>query len=311
MPSNIDSGFWLYCLRIMELRQLRYFIAVAEDLSFSRAAKRIHVSQPPLSRNIANLERDLGVRLLERDHHRVTLTAAGSAFLEHARHLLRGLESAAATARQADQGEIGSLTLGFGGSAAYVFIPGILRQFRERYPGVKVSLDQLSLIDQIAALRDRRIDIGFVLLPFEDRAIAYEAMARDRLVVAVPSDHALAARSEVRLNELKAFDFVGFLRSGRFGYHAHTLDLCRSAGFIPRVVKETAPMVSVIGLVASGVGVAIVPSMAQRLQIADVRYVPLVDKHANMDFAFAWNKENKSPVLPAFLAVARTTLKLR
>lgn len=289
----------------MELRQLRYFVAVAEELSFSRAAKRINVSQPPLSRQVSSLERELGVRLLERNYHSVSLTAAGAVFLDQARDVLRSLENAASTTQRAAQGETGSLVLGFGGSAAYAFMPAILRTFRKRYPAVKVSLDQLALIDQISALHSRRIDIGFVLLPFEDRSIAYESMMRDRLVVAVPSDHPLAQSPSVRLKELKAFDFVGFSRSGRFGYHSHTLDLCRRAGFVPRIVKETAPMVSVIGLVASGLGISIVPSMAQRLHISDARYVPIKDSYAYMDFAFAWNKENSSPVLRAFLAVAR------
>lgn len=293
----------------MELRQLRYFVAVAEELSFSRAAKRIHISQPPLSRQVSGLERELGVRLLERNHHSVSLTAAGAVFLHHARDVLSGVENAASTARRAAQGEIGSLALGFGGSAAYAFMPAILRQFRDRYPAVKVSLDQLALIDQIDALRSGRIDIGFVLLPFEDRSIRFEPMMRDRLVVAVASDHRLAQLSGVRLKELKSFDFVGFSRSGRFGYHAHTLDLCRRAGFLPRLVKETAPMVSVIGLVASGLGIAIVPSMAQRLHISDVRYIPIKDRHAHMDFAFAWHKDNASPVVPAFMAVAREMVR--
>lgn len=289
----------------MELRQLRYFLAVAEHLSFSAAARAIHVSQPPLSRQVAALEQELGVRLFERNNHSVSLTAAGSVFLDRARDVLRGVEAAVSTARQAANGEIGSLVFGFGGSAAYAFMPAILRSFRSRHPAVKVSLDQLALIDQIAALRSRRIDVGFVLLPFEDPSIDYEAMMRDGLVAAVAADHPLAKRTSVRLGELKAFDFVGFSRSGRFGYQGRILDLCRRAGFIPRIVKETAPMVSVIGLVASGLGIAIVPSMAQRLQIADVRYVPIKERYAHMDFAFAWNRDNDSPVLRAFLAVAR------
>lgn len=292
----------------MDLRQLRYFIAVAEDLSFSRAAKRIHVSQPPLSRHVSNLERELGIRLLDRNNHSVRVTAAGRVFLDNARNVLQAVEAAASMARQAAQGEVGSLTLGFGGSAAYAFLPAILRTFRARYPAVKVTLDQLSLIEQIEAIKSRRIDIGFVLLPFEDPSIGFQAMMRDRLVTAVPSDHVLARRAALRLKELEPHDFVGFSRSGRFGYHNHILDLCRRAGFVPRIVKETAPMVSVIGLVASGMGIALVPSMAQRLHISDVRYVPIEDKGAYMRFAFAWNKANITPVVRTFLAVARETV---
>jgi DNA-binding transcriptional LysR family regulator len=293
----------------MELRQLRYFVAVADARSFSRAAERLHVSQPPLSRQIAGLERELGIRLLERNNRSVSLTAAGRIFLERARDVLKGVESAVSSTRQAAEGELGSLTLGFGGSAAYAFIPAILRDFRARYPGVTVTLDQLPLIEQMPALKSRRIDLGFVLLPCEDPALGFESMVRDRLVVAVPADHPLGKRPAVQLRELKAYDFVGFSGAGRFGYHAHTLEICRQAGFVPRIVRESAPMVSVIGLVASGIGIALVPSMARRLQMADVRYVRLKDKHAHMDFAFAWNRDQFSPVLKTFLGVARETVK--
>jgi DNA-binding transcriptional LysR family regulator len=174
---------------------------------------------------------------------------------------------------------------------------------------VTVTLDQLPLIDQMPALKSRRIDLGFVLLPCDDPSIGFESMMRDRLVLAVPADHPLGRRAAVQLREVKSYDFVGFLRAGRFGYRDHILDVCRQAGFLPRIVKESAPMVSVIGLVASGVGIALVPSMARRLQMADVRYVGLKDKHAHMDFAFAWNKEQFSPVLKTFLSVARETLR--
>jgi DNA-binding transcriptional LysR family regulator len=293
----------------MELRQLRYFVAVAEARSFSRAAERLHISQPPLSRQIANLERELGTRLLDRNQRSVSVTAAGRLFLERARDVLKGVDSAVASLRQVAEGEVGSLTLGFGGSAAYHVIPAILREFRARYPGVTVTLDQLPLIEQMPALKSRRIDLGFVLLPCDDPSIGFESMMRDRLVLAVPADHPLARRAAVQLREVKSYDFVGFLRAGRFGYRDHILDVCRQAGFLPRIVKESAPMVSVIGLVASGVGIALVPSMARRLQMADVRYVGLKDKHAHMDFAFAWNKEQFSPVLKTFLSVARDTLR--
>jgi DNA-binding transcriptional LysR family regulator len=293
----------------MELRQLRYFVAVAEARSFSRAAERLHISQPPLSRQIANLERELGTRLLDRNQRTVSVTAAGQLFLERAREVLKGLDDAVASLRRVSEGEVGRLTLGFGGSAAYAFMPAILREFRARYPGVTVTLDQLSLIEQTPALKNRRIDVGFVLLPCDDPLLGFQAMMRDRLVLAVPADHPLARRSAVPLRAVKGYDFVGFSRAGRFGYHDHILEICRQAGFLPRIVKESAPMVSVIGLVASGIGIAIVPSMARRLQMADVRYVSLKDKHAHMDFAFAWNKERFSPVLKTFLSVARDTLR--
>lgn len=289
----------------MEMRQLRYFTAVADELSFTRAAQRLHVSQPPLSRQISNLEGELGVQLLHRDKHRVALTEAGRMFLGHAKAILRDTDTAAGIARRAAQGEIGRLVLAFGGSAALSVMPEILKNFRIRYPEVTVELEQLPLTERLDALRSRRVDVGYVLLPFGDRTLSTELMVRDPLVLAVPQDHALAEEPHVRLKQIQSCDFVAFPRTGGLGYHSHIVDICRGAGFVPRIVRETAPMESVIGLVASGLGIAMVPSMARRLRLANVVYVPIKDKRAYIDFAFAWNKENRSPVLHAFLAIAR------
>lgn len=289
----------------MELRQLRYFVAVADELSFTRAAQRLHISQPPLSRQISNLEAELGVELLYRNKHRVVLTEAGRVFLDHAKALLRDTDTAAGIARRAAQGEIGRLALAFGGSAALSVMPEILKTFRSRYPEVTVELEQLPLTERLDALRNRRVDVGYVLLPFGDRSLSTERMIRDPLVLAVPQDHALAQERHVRLKQVQSCDFVAFPRTAGLGYHSHIMDICRRAGFIPRIVRETAPMESVIGLVASGLGIAMVPSMARRLRLANVVYVPIKEKHTYIDFAFAWNKENRSPVLHAFLAIAR------
>jgi DNA-binding transcriptional LysR family regulator len=293
----------------VEFRQFRYFIAVARELSFTRGAKCLHVSQPPLSRQINALEEELGVRLLNRNKHRVSLTEAGRVFLIHAQDVVERMEAAATMARQVAQGEIGSLVLGYGGVAAYTWVPAILKAFRRQYPAVKVTLDQLPLMDHMDALRSRRIDIGFVLMPFDDRSVSVEPLRRDTLVVAVASDDAVARQSGVRLRQLANRDFVMFPRTRAAAYHRLVTELCRQAGFVPRIAKETAAMESVIGLVASGLGVAIVPSMAQRIHVRDVSFVPLQDKAARIEFAFAWNKDNLSPVVRAFLATARSAAR--
>jgi LysR family transcriptional regulator, benzoate and cis,cis-muconate-responsive activator of ben and cat genes len=293
----------------MEFRQFRYFIAVAQELSFSRAAKRLHVSQPPLSRQVSSLEEELGVRLLNRNKHKVSLTDAGSLFLIHAQDVVEGIETAATMARKVARGEIGRLVLGYGGVAAYTHVPTMLRRFREEYPAVKISLDQMPLVDQLDALRSRRIDIGFVLMPCAERAVSTELMTRDTLVVAVPPDHSLARQAGVRTRQLASCDFVMFPRNKMVGYQRYIVDLCRRAGFMPNIVKEAHPMESLVGLVASGFGIAIVPAMAKRIQSANITYVPILDKNAYMDFGFAWNKDNLSPVLRQFMATARSVLK--
>ncbi len=292
----------------MELRQLRYFIAVAEQLSFTRAALRLHVSQPPLSRQVCALESELGVRLLERNRHSVALTEAGRVFLLHSRGVVESVEAAAAMARRAAGAQHGSLVLGYGGIAAYTFIPlipTILRAFHREHPSVKVSLAQLALVEQRNALCSGRVDIGFVLMPFEHKLVSTQPVRRERLVVAVPADHPLAKRSRVRLAELEPHPFVMFHRARGFGYESTLMEICGDAGFRPSVKRKTAPMESVIGLVAAGEGIALVPSTAGRAQMPEVAFVPLQDESACMEFAFAWRTDNESALSRAFLGVAR------
>ena len=278
---------------------------MAEELSYSRAAVRIHVSQPSLSRQIAALEAEIGVALLDRDKHRVSLTAAGQAYLERARELLGGLDQAAELARRTAQGQVGRLALGFGGSAAYTLMPAVLRLFRARYPEVEVTLQQLPLTAQLDALREGRVDVGFLLLPVDDPAVRTERLMRDRMVAAVPSDHAFARRREVSLRSLSGQSFVAFPREGGLGYRDRMVELCLKAGFTPRIVREAAPLESIVGFAASGAGIALLPAMAQRLRVADVLYVPISEHYAYMDFALAWREQGKSPALEAFFVQAR------
>ena len=278
---------------------------MAEELSYSRAAARIHVSQPSLSRQVAALEAEIGVALLDRDKHRVSLTAAGKAYLGRARELLGGLDEAADLARRTAQGQVGRLALGFGGSAAYTLMPAVLRRFRARYPEVEVTLQQLPLTAQLDALREGRVDVGFLLLPVDDPSVRTERLMRDRMVAAVPSDHALARRRDVALRSLSDEAFVAFPREGGLGYRDRMVELCLKAGFTPRIVREAAPLESIVGFVASGVGIALLPAMARRLRVADVIYVPVTERFAFMDFALAWRPDAKMPAIDAFLATSR------
>ena len=278
---------------------------MAEELSYSRAAARIHVSQPSLSRQVAALEAEIGVALLDRDKHRVSLTAAGRAYLERARELLVGLDQAADLARRSAKGQVGRLALGFGGSAAYTLMPAVLRRFRARYPEVEVTLQQLPLTAQLDALREGRVDVGFLLLPVDDPAVRTERLMRDRMVAAVPSDHALARRRDVALRSLSDEAFVAFPREGGLGYRDRMVELCLKAGFTPRIVREAAPLESIVGFVASGAGIALLPAMARRLRVADVIYVPVTERFAFMDFALAWRPDAKMPAIDAFLATSR------
>ena len=226
----------------MELRQLRYFMAVAEELSFVRAAKRVGISQPPLSRQIANLEAEIGTLLFNRNKHGVTITEAGIVLHQELQEALPRLEGAIKTARRAAKGQVGTLTLGFGGSAVYTFTPTILRHFRRNFPDVELSLRNVPVTSQLDALLDQRIDIGFIILPVDNDAIATKVLLRDKLTVALPSGHPLTHRKIVSGKELSGLDFLVFPRSRNFGFYNKVIDLCAQAGFMPNIVQEISPL---------------------------------------------------------------------
>jgi LysR family transcriptional regulator, benzoate and cis,cis-muconate-responsive activator of ben and cat genes len=285
----------------MELRQLRYFLAVAEELSFSRGAARAGVSQPPLSRQIANLEAELGTRLFDRDKHGVRLTEAGRVFHGEAAKTLAAVDRAVHMTQRAAKGQTGSLALGFGGSAAYTFAPNVLRRFRALYPGVELSLHSTPITAQLERLREGVIDVGFLMLPVHDKTFQTMLLLRDPLVVATPNGHPLTRSKSLALKSIEPFELVIFPRSGGFGFFSHVMAICKRAGFVPAIVQEVAPMESVIGLVAAGVGIAVVPSVARRLRITGVEYRPVRERYAAVEFALAWRRDNTSPVVRAFV----------
>lgn len=285
----------------MELRQLRYFIAVAEELSFSRGATRVGISQPPLSRQIANLEAELGTRLLDRDKHGVRLTEAGRIFYAEAVKSLAAIDRTVHMTQRAAKGQTGSLALGFGGSAAYTFAPAALRQFRTLYPNVELSLHNTPMTAQLESLKDQSIDVGFLMLPVHDDTLHTALLMRDPLVVAVPSRHPLTKSKVLSLSSVEPYELIMLPRSGGFGFFSLVTTICRKAGFVPAIAQEVTPIESVIGLVAAGVGIAIVPSVAKRLRITGVEYVPLRERYAVMEFALAWRKDNTSSVVHAFI----------
>jgi LysR family transcriptional regulator, benzoate and cis,cis-muconate-responsive activator of ben and cat genes len=285
----------------MELRQLRYFIAVAEELSFSKGAQRAGVSQPPLSRQIANLEAELGARLLDRDKHSVRLTEAGKVYYAEAVKTLAAVDRTVHMTQRAARGLTGSLSLGFGGSAAYTFAPSALRKFRDLYPGVELSLHNTPMTSQLDKLKEQSTDVGFVMLPVQDKTLQTRLLLRDPLVVVAPVGHPLTKSKTVGLRAIEPYELIMFPRGGGFGFFSHIIAMCKKAGFVPTVAQEVAPMESVIGLVAAGVGISVVPSVAKRLLITGVEYRPLNEDYAVMEFAMAWRKNNTSPVVRAFV----------
>lgn len=296
----------------MELRHLRYFVAVAEELNFSRAARRIHISQPPLSRQIALLEREMGVQLFERGKHGVQLTKAGVVFLDDARGVLACASAAVSSAQRAARGEIGRLSVGFIASASYALLPHVLREFRLRYPDVKLVLRTLDITQQIDALQANRIDIGIVRMPITDSTLETALLVRERFVVALQRNHELASRGRLSLKALANERFITSPSGDEVGFYNQgslILSMCQRVGFIPNVVQEVRPTQTMIGLVSAGIGIAIVPTSAQSIRIKGVVYRPLSDRHAITEFALAWRRADTSPILRAFSKIAAESVK--
>jgi DNA-binding transcriptional LysR family regulator len=294
----------------MELRHLRYFVAVAEELHFRRAATRLHISQPPLSQQIRALERELGVALLERNRRRVALTAAGAGFLEDARAILASVERAADRARAIARGSQGTLSIGFVGSAMFSpTLPNILREFRGAHPDVELVLRELPTTAQLAALVAGELDVGVIRGPVElaelDGQLELMTIQRERLVAAVPADHALAAQRRVRPDELRGESFVILARREAPGLYAGLAAAMGDAGGLPEDVLEVAEMQTIISLVAGGFGVSLVPASVGRIDRSGVAFRPLGGPTPTIELAVAWRGGTGTPVRNEFLSVAR------
>jgi DNA-binding transcriptional LysR family regulator len=295
----------------MELRHLRYFIAVAEELHFGRAAERLHMAQPPLSQQIQALERELGVRLFDRSKRQVALTAAGKAFLEAVYPVFTQVDRAVSLARQVDRGAIGRLRVGFVSSAAYNVLPEIIRRFHDAFPDVVLDLSETTTDVQQAQLMEGDIDLALFRLdlvperpPAADGFIL-ETVVREPFIVAMPEAHPLAAASGVTLAHLASEPFIQFPRRLNPGLHDQITRLCESAGFTPRIAQEALLMQTIVSLVSAGLGIALVPASLENLHRAGVVYRPLLATDARSEMVAMWRQHDPSPVLAAFVTVMR------
>jgi DNA-binding transcriptional LysR family regulator len=289
----------------MELRHLRYFVAVAGEMHFGRAAARMNVAQPALSRQIRDLEAEMALRLFERDRRRVSLTAAGAAFLEEVRRILELVERAVEVAHRAARGERGTLHIGYVPAVAYTGLPEIVRAFRRRLPEVAIQMHEMHPARQVEALFRDDVDVGFVRGPVHEPALAIEVVLEEPLVAALPSGHPLAARRRLTVAMLAGEPFVLQARSRGPGFHDQILAICRAAGFSPRVVQEGS-QTDAVSLVASGAGVAIVPRSLRALRRAGVVYRPLRERPTTQ-LAMVWRTDESSPLVREFVAEVRRT----
>lgn len=291
----------------MELRKLRYFVTLAEELHFGRAAQRLHITQPPLSMAMQSLEQELGVLLFTRSPRRVALTHAGATFLEQTRTVLARADDAVELARAADRGEVGRIKVGFMSATIYTLLPGVLRDFAAKFPAVKLELSELTMPEQRHQLRSGGIDVGFVRPPVDDAELAIETLLREPLVVALPRGHKLARLARVPARRLANESFVMFQRQPGLVLHDLVLRFCLQVGFTPRAVQEASQSHAVVGLVSAAIGVALVPASIQGTRMRGVEFRPLQEKSPNVLTALAWRRDDASPVLAAFRGTARET----
>ncbi|MDB4945627.1 MAG: hypothetical protein JWP97_5161 [Labilithrix sp.] len=287
----------------MELRHLRYFVAVAEERHFGRAARRLRIAQPPLSRQIQGLERELGFLLFERTRRQVDLTPAGETLLVHARRIFESVELAVHEARRASHGESGRLVVAYPSTFAASGLPEVVRAFHTKFPDVELSLHELSPQQQLDALRDHEVDVAFVRGPVEDPELATELVRSEPLMAVLPSGHALAGRKILGLSLLAGEPFVLFPRVRAPAYFDFLVGLCRQAGFTPRIVQE-APQMDIVSLVAAGLGVSLVPASVRSFRRKGIVLRPLVGSPKS-DLRVVWAAASRSAVLAEFLAVVR------
>lgn len=288
----------------MELRHLRYFIAVAEELHFGRAAQVLGISQPPLSQQIQALEQEVGARLFERTNRRVELSEAGRLFLQEARLVLAQVDKAADVARRAQLGELGELKIGFTSSAPFnSSIPQAIFAFRQAFPAVHLNLQEMSSTEVAESLVDQSIQVGLMRpLPLPDSLSVIELM-REPLVAVLNAGHPLVEGSErgLHLAQLAQEPFVFFPRSYGSGLYAQLLNLARDAGFSPHFAQEAGEAMTIIGLVAAGLGVSVLPASYQRIRIDGVVYRTLLDQEAVTAVWLVQRKGAQSPRAKAFV----------
>jgi DNA-binding transcriptional LysR family regulator len=289
----------------MELRHLRYFVVLAEELHFGRAARRLSISQPPLSVAIRQLEESVGARLFERNSKEVRLTPAGAALLSSTRLLLRQAEEAALEARDVAQGSAGRLRIGFVGAMLYRGLPQALTGFQAQHPAVRITLAELNSGEQITELLHDRLDLGFIHTSRIPAELRHVLLVSEPFVACLPAGHRLARRRSVATANLRNEPFVLFSRSASPDYHERILGICADAGFHPEVRHEVRHWLSVVSLVSQGMGVALVPSALCRTALRGAVFRPLEEEVARSESFCVWRDRPEDAVVQGFLRAVR------
>jgi len=290
----------------MELRHLRYFVAVAEALSFTKAAERLRLAQPSLTRQVRNLEDEIGVKLLDRSNNRVALTEAGSLFLFDSKKLLAMCAESIAAAQRMNRGESSSLNIGYVANIHYGLLPATLGAFRKLCPGVALNLFDMTSAEQFVALDGRKIDLGFVGLrpTFSGRHLLSECVAQDTMLVALPSRHALTKKAKVTLADLAPQFFIGMSDKTHPGAREWLTETCRGAGFAGKILQEADNEPIVMQFVADGLGVALLPEQITGLPHDGVVFHPLFPP-LRRESTIAWRADNTSKPLKDYIQIVK------
>ena len=285
----------------MELRHLRYFVTVAAERSFSRASEKLHIAQPPLSRQIQQLEEELGSQLLHRGRP-ITLTESGRYLFEQALQILQRTDEMGAMTRRIGAGKKRQFGIGFVASTLYSTLPELIRSFRSRAPDVEIVLSELTTLEQVAALKQGRIDVGFGRLLFDDDAVSRHVLQEEKLSVAVPPGHVLSRhRRSVKLKHTVEGPLILYPNAPRPSYADQVLSFYRKLGLKPKVGFEARELQTALGLVAAGVGIALVPSSVRRLGRNDVKYIALDEAEVVSPIIVSFRANDRSSLLARFL----------
>jgi DNA-binding transcriptional LysR family regulator len=287
----------------MELRPLRYFVTVAEELHFGRAAERLQITQPALSKQIAGLERELGVQLFARTKRTVQLTVAGQVFREQAKQLLDQAQAAIQLTKRTARGEFGQLTIGFTATATYTMLPTLLRQFRDRFPSVELNLQALSTEAQVAALNERKMDLAFLHPPIDERGLKLHPILEEQFLVVLPKNHPLLDYTTIPVAALTNEAFIIHPRQEGPMLYDGFIRYFEQFGIQPNIVKESISLQTRVCLVAAGMGITFVSECVQPIVGTDVVCRPLADSPMTLKFAAAWRQDFTAPTLQEFLAV--------
>src|SRR6266853_979557 len=290
----------------MELRHLRYFVAVAENLNFTRAAAKLHLAQPSLTRQIHNLEEEIGVRLLNRSRSQVALTEEGRSFLVDARRILALAKESVLAVQRLSRGETGQLNIAYLSNFDFELLPETLGAFRQSFPHVAVNLFDMAPAEQFRALQAQKIDLGFVGLrpPATTRDLQWESIARHRTLVVLPAKHRLARQRQVKLGELKTMFFVGLSEKTHPGFRDWLCETCQPAGFTPKILQDAELEPALMTFVAEGLGVTLAREHIKKLPHPGVALRPLLPP-IKSDYCIAWNRDNDSRALQQYIQIVK------